>query len=454
MNPLLHKFHEDLTGTSRNNRVRSEMHDMGRIYDLAYRCVVLDHGYFFVDNLYIIDELGRELKEDSDYQIVAFNEDIAALTGKLACAVIVIVNRKVASRIYVDANMVGGQYERVGKAIDRMAMGLLNNTRPVHWNNIEGKPDAFVPGGHMHPLWELYGFTPSVALFKRMAVGLGKKADKVLDAIYQQYDEKMKQVELEQEATNKLLLSHIGDYNNPHKDTAGKIQMGNVTNQSTATATQARQTHGNLMDIYATPWSVGLAMEANFTPVVNAHIQNMSNPHGLTAAQLNVYTITELNNKARLYVDLNATMDKTTLVYGVTPNALKPIMQNNNNVANLTGGMYPFARFAKPYLPSTPATNQVMQGDTGWQNLDELIAREVNQSTQVYYLTSEFTRTGAVPAANATYPSAPIGSILFYHYNLAAHSFNGNGSTQWAYTRSTMMLTKNAGGWTTSRGTP
>ena len=454
MNPLLHKFHEDLTGTSQNNRVRSELHDMGRIYDLDYRCVVLDYGYFFVDNLYILDELGKELREGIDYQLIGFNEDIAALTGRTACSVVVILNRKVAPRIYVDANMVGGQYEKVGPAIARMANGLLNNTRPTQWNYIDGKPDSFAPGGHMHPLWELYGFTPSVALFKRMAVGLGKKADKILEAIYQQFDAKMKQVELEQEAVNALLTTHMADFNNPHKDTAGKIQMGNVTNRSTATATQARQTHGNLMDIYATPWSVGLAMAANFTPIMNSHVQDMNNPHGLTAAQLNVYTVTEFNNKARLYVDLNATMDKTTLIYSITPEALRPIMVNNNNVVNLTSNMYPFARWAKPYLTNTPVTNQVMQGDGGWQNLDALITREVKQSTQVYYITSNTGRLGAVPAANASYPSAPIGSILFYHYDRTGVSYNGNGAIVYNYTRSTMMLAKNPEGWTVSRGNP
>lgn len=454
MNPLLHKFHLDLTGTNQNNRVRSELHDMGRIYDLDYRCVVLDHGYFFVDGLYIIDELGKELKEDKDYQVIGFNEEVAELTGKLACSVIVILNRKVASRIYVDANMVGGEWERVGKAIDRMAMGLLNNTRPTHWKNLEGKPDSFRPGGHMHPLWELYGFTPSVVLFKRMAVGLGRKADKILDAIYTQFDAKMRQVELEQEAVNGLLNAHLRDYSNPHKDTAGKIQMGNVVNQSTATETQARQTHGDIMDIYATPYTLGLAIQANFTPIMTSHTQNINNPHGITPEQLNVYTVTGLNNKAVLYVDLGATMNKTNLVYGTTPDALRPIVQNNNNVNNITLGMYPFSTFAGPYLTNIAVTNQVMQGDGNWQNLDIVIAREVKQSTQVYYITAASSRLGAVPVANATYPSAPLGSILFYHYDRTVYSTNGNGALVWNTTRSVMMLAKNPEGWSVSRGNP
>lgn len=454
MNPLLHKFHEDLTGICVNNRVRSELHDMGRMYDNVYRCVVLDHGYFYVDSLNIMDNLGKELKEDRDYQVVSFNEDVAAMTGHSVAAVIVITNRKVASRIYVDAQMVGGQYERVGKALGRMTMSTLNNTRPTYWKNIEGKPDNFRPGGHLHALWELYGFTPSVVLFKRMAVGLGKKADKILEAIYQQFDAKMKQVELEQEAANQLLQAHLMDYSNPHKDTAGKIQMGNVTNQSTATATQARQTNGNLMTVYATPWSVGLSLSANFTPILNGHALSVANPHGLTAAQLNVYTISELNNKARLYVDLNAAMEKTALVYGLSGADLKPLMQNNNDVSNLTVGMYPMARIASPYLTTTPVTNQVMMGDTNWQSIDELLAREVKTSTQIYYITAASSRLGAVPVANATYPNAPVGSILFYHYARSAYSTNGNGALVWNNTRSVMLLAKNVDGWTVSRGNP
>lgn len=451
MTPLIHKFPVDLTGISLNNRVKSELHDMGRIYDLDYRCVVLDHGYFYADSLHIMDELGKELKEDRDYQVIGFNEDLTALTGKSACAVIVIMNRKVASRIYVDAQMAGGQYEKVAPAIDRTVMGLLNNTRPTHWKNIEGKPDSYRPGGHMHPLWELYGFTPCVALFNRMAVGLGKKADKILDSIYQTFDASMKQIEIEQNSVESLLIAHMQDYDNPHDDTAAKIQMGNVTNSSTATETQARQTNGSLMDVYATPWSIAQSLDANFTPVLRDHVDNKNNPHGLSAALLNAYTVTEFNNKARLYTDQGAPMDRSTLVFGLTPEQLRAHAQDNNIIYNLTTGQYPMSTFANPLLGIAP-TNQVYTGDRGWQNLDEVIAREVKRSTQVYYITSDTGRGGAVPAANTSFPNAPVGSILFYHYARQGFSYNGNGATVYNDTRSTMLLAKNTSGWQVSAG--
>lgn len=452
MIPLLHKFPVDWTGTSLNNRTKSEFHDLSALYDLAYRCVVLDNGYFYTDNLYIHDGAGVELKPDVDYQLVSFNDDIAVKTGKDACAVIVILNRSIGNKIYVDAQMVGGPYSTVGKAIAEMAMGLLNNSRKVHWNNITGKPDDFAAGGHTHPLWQLYGFTPSVVQFKRMAAGLGKKAGKVFDGIYRDFDDKMKIIEKELEAAEAVLTTHIADLQNPHEDTAFKIGLGNVLNASTATESEARQPHGNIMNVYATPWSMGLAMDANFTPILNAHITNRNNPHGLTAAQLSVYTVSQMNDIARLYTNLNATMDKTARVYGYTPVELEPRIRENNDVSNITIGMYPKPTYDLDYPNSPAPTDRVFMPDGHYQLISAVIEKNVRKSTAVYSIVGNSGNpTNAVNTANRLYPTAKAGSMLFYQYTTTAASYTGNGAVMYATTRSSMVLRKptDAGGWAT-----
>lgn len=454
MIPLLHKYPVDWTGESLNNRTKSEVKDMNKIYNLAFRCVVLDHGYFYTDKLFIVDDTGYTLQPDLDYQCISFNNEVFSKTGKTACAVIVIRNPKVSNVIYVDAQMVGGSFERVGKAIAQMSMGLLNNTRKVHWNNITGKPDKFRAGGHMHPLWELYGFTPSVVQFKRMAAALGKSTDKVLDGIYLDFDEKMKLIEKDLAAIEAQLTAHIADENNPHQDTAEKIGLGNVVNAPTATETQARQTHGDIMQIYATPWSMGLALDANFTPIVQAHIADRNNPHRLTAAQLSVYTVAEFNDRARLYTDLNAAMDKSAAVFGYNADQLQPVVQSNNNTDNLTVGMYPFGICFRPYITNIPTTYQVFKPDGYWQDIREVLARDLSQSTPVYYVSGDMGSTAnAVNFANATYGGAAVGSILFYRYMRTGVSFTGNGAVLYNTTTSTAVITKTPGGWAASNST-
>lgn len=448
MIPLLHKFPVDWTGESLHNRTKSEVHDMDKIYNLAFRCVVLDHGYFYTDKLVIIDEQGKELRPDLDFQLISFNDEVFSKTGKVACAVIVIVNPKISSKIYVDAQMVGGSFERVGKAIAQMSMGLLNNTRKVHWNNVTGKPDRFPAGGHTHPLWELYGFTPSVVQFKRMAEAAGKSTAKVLDGIYRDYDEQMTLLERDLSAIEQLLTTHIADLANPHDDTAFKIGLGDVLNAPTATETQARQPHGNLMSIYATPWSVGLAYDANFTPIVQAHITNKNNPHGLTAAQLSVYTVAEFNDRARLYVDLGATMEKSALAFGYTADTMQPVIQLNNDINNLNQAMFPFKVWAQPYLTTVPVSSQCFTASGYWYSIAAALGQYMTGQTDIYTISGDQSTANAIAVANTYYGGAKTGSLLFYHVITQGASFTGNGSVLYNNVRSTMMLTKHANqGW-------
>jgi hypothetical protein len=430
------------------------MHDMSALYDLDYRCVVLDHGYFYTDDLYIIDEAGRELKETTDYQLVGFNTDVVGKTAKTVVSVIVITNKKVASKIYVDAQMVGGGYEKVGPAIDQMAMGLLNNTRKVHWNNIKDKPDRYPAGGHMHPLWELYGFTPTVTVLKRMSVAFGKKVQQVLDAIYKDFDTQMKTIEGELDVVEARLTAHIADTANPHKDSKNNIGLANVFNAPTATLTQARLTNGDLMQVYATPWSIGQALDANFTPVLQEHIANKNNPHRNTTTQLNMYTIPQMQDKANLYTDQGATMDKSAAVYGQTADSLRPLMQLNNHTNNLTVGMYPFQIWARPYIGGLSPNAQVLKPDGYWQNIADVITRGVTPSTRITVMQGEFNDYAhAVNTANAIMTGWPVGSLLYCHWNYAKASGNGNGATQWARTRNTSILVyTGGGGWITSAG--
>ncbi|MNB83833.1 hypothetical protein D3C75_306750 [compost metagenome] len=453
MTPLLHKFPLDWTGTDLRNRTRSEMHDMSALADLDYRCVVLDHGYFYTNDLYIIDEAGYELKETVDYQLVGFNTEVAGKTAKTVVSIIVITSKRVASKIYVDAQMVGGGYEKVGKAIDQMAMGLLNNTRKVHWTNIKGKPDKYPAGGHWHALWDLYGFTPSVTTLKRMSTAFGLKTQQMFDGVFKDFDTQMKVIEGELAEVEALLTTHIADTGNPHKDTAAKIGLGSVLNAPTATLAQARLTNGNLMSTYATPWSVGQALDANFFPILAEHVANRNNPHRNTLAQLNMYSVAQYNAKSILYVDGGATMDKSSLIYGMTTDTLRPLVQQNNHTNNLTIGMYPFNIWARPYIVGLSPNAQVLKPDGYWQNIADVITREVKPSTKIIVMQGEFTSySHAITTANTWLTTYPYGTLLFCHWNRSAASFNGNGAVQYANTRFTTVLVMTANGWITTAG--
>ncbi|MFO5520740.1 hypothetical protein ACLBP3_29400, partial [Klebsiella pneumoniae] len=90
------------------------------------------------------------------------------------------------------------------------------------------------------------------------------------------------------------LTSHINhNTTSPHKTRKGQVALGNVYNAGIATETQAKQPNGAIMNVYATPWSMKLSVDTNYTVQYLAHVNDVTtNPHRVTAEQLNTYTVT------------------------------------------------------------------------------------------------------------------------------------------------------------------
>ena len=88
---------------------------------------------------------------------------------------------------------------------------------------------------------------------------------------------------------------HLADFDNPHKTTAAQVGLGNVQNFGLATQTEAQTMSDSASNAkYMTPWLVYRALithlgridSASVLNSVAAHINNTSNPHNTTAAQV------------------------------------------------------------------------------------------------------------------------------------------------------------------------
>lgn len=445
MNPLLHAMPVDWTGVALSNRTRGEYHSLLGMADLAYRCLVLDHGYFYTENLYILDGNGKVLKEDLDYQCISFNAEVVARTAKPCCAVIVILNPKVNENLYIDASMVGGPYEVVGPAIVQMTLGLLNKTRMLYWNNVTGKPDDFAAGGHMHALWELYGFTPQVTILQRIARAQAAKVGSIIDGLYKLFEEDMAVVEKELADLEDTLTSHIDDTNNPHRETAALVGLGNVVNATTSPLNSA--TAKTVTVFYATPASTKLSINAIFGTQLQDHIDNKLNPHRNTAAQLSTYTTTEFNTLKNKYADRGATMTRANMVWGNTPDGHVPELRYNNNHVNFTAGMYPKERIAS----GLPGAAYVMLPYGLWQWFPSVISVFERKAGIINYLSGNFNGYYGAQATANTYCTDlniyPIGSLLIFHFLHEENSNSSNG-VMWSRVHNTGMMTRTASsGW-------
>ena len=150
------KYPLDLSGSNPTNLVLQEFHDIGP--DTG-RALVPQHGPFFTESLVIVERItGRVLTPHDDYMVLQPYQEATRRTGKPVSAVIYIHSKSVADEIYIDYQVVGGEFSWSIFAIKQLIEDLDLDNRPAHWNDVIGRPLLFPPTPHLHPLSDTFGF--------------------------------------------------------------------------------------------------------------------------------------------------------------------------------------------------------------------------------------------------------------------------------------------------------
>ena len=99
-----------------------------------------------------------------------------------------------------------------------------------------------------------------------------------------------------------VIQSHIDDKNNPHGVTKTQVGLGSVDNYPTASNQEA--VAGVATDRFITPSGVAGYCNSKVMPVINNHISNMNNPHGVTVDQIGAVPKTRTVNGKSLVNDI------------------------------------------------------------------------------------------------------------------------------------------------------
>lgn len=410
MVPILHPLPLDWTASARTNYVINEGHSLGSQYDDPYRIIVMDKGYFYLNDLQVFDSRRRELKRGTDYQCLAMNKAVVNKTSFNACAVIVITNPSIGDNVWINARMVGGEYCSVNAAIVQMAQHLLaGGIRKIYWKNIKDKPDAFKPNGHFHLLWQLYGFTPPTAVLKRMSASIQLGTKNIFGGMYSNYKTAMSQLELDLATSEARLTTHIQDTRDPHGVTKAQIQLSNVYNAPVATQVQAQQASGSIMNYYATPLRAKQSVDVNFTPQLIQHMNNRQNPHGVTAATIGTMTTQQVQNKANLYYNRGQTVTSAYTISNITWAQVGINVRTNIPIVNITSGFFGWNAFTT----AAPVTGDIlMAGPSGvnvWKASKDLVLSYVTKTNRIYYLA---TAVAGDPNQNLNNYSTMLGNLI------------------------------------------
>lgn len=163
----------DRTGNNPDNLVVAEPHSLS---SRPTRSIAPQHGAFFADSLVLRSGSKEWSHRGYDYQIVELHQEATLLFGKEICSVLLVLNPDIPTDVTIDYQALGGPYARNDKTIANLYQSVINDNRPVDWNNVFNKPSQFNPTIHRHLLDDVYGFEPIVDYLERIkrAITLGQ----------------------------------------------------------------------------------------------------------------------------------------------------------------------------------------------------------------------------------------------------------------------------------------
>jgi len=248
---IINKYPLDLTGKNPDNLIIGEPHTLVTNGRDGLRVFVPQQGSFYTESLVVRDSSGTPLTADLDYVATYLYEDASMRTGLEVCGAVVVKNQTIGDEISIDYQCVGGTYAQSMDALEQVLETLASDTRPVEWANIIGKPSVYPAGGHVHALWELYGFEYLVFQLERIHSGI-LTGDQAMFETVREYARSL--FDDGKEYTDQLgvrLDDHINNLTNPHQVTKTQVGLGNVANYPVATEVEAIAGEAN--DRYMTP---------------------------------------------------------------------------------------------------------------------------------------------------------------------------------------------------------
>lgn len=251
MSMMINKYPLDLTGKSPDNLVLGEPHTLAENGQDGMRVFVPNYGAFYTESLVVRDGGGQRLKPNIDYIATYLHEDATLRSGLEVCGVIVVVNPNVTASVFIEYQVVGGDYAISTNSLEQVLQTLADDERPVEWGAIIGKPSEYPAGGHLHALWELYGFEYLVVQLERIHNGILAGDQAMFDEVRRYALTLHEEGKAYTDQLGQRVDDHLADTTNPHQVTKAQVGLGNVENYPVAT--QAEALAGTATNRYMTP---------------------------------------------------------------------------------------------------------------------------------------------------------------------------------------------------------
>lgn len=448
-------FPMDLLGQTDTNFIRNEYHDLSSYQGNTNRIIVLNQGPFFAKDLTVRGVDGTPLLLGTDYRPIRLNQKLTAEAGIAVYNAIAVTNPRVSDEVYVDAQYVGGPYTRVGDDVMQLLKDMTADTRDINWYNLTDKPAAYKPSGHLHPLWELYGFGPYTSAIEKAIDGelLGSRAS--LDDLRQVFSDQHQALAKRYDALEQKLTSHTNDYGNPHRTTKDHLSLAEIQNYPPPTYQEAVGETSSRT--YATTLRLKEQFDHFLTALLETHTADVSDPHNTTPGQLGTYSRSTIRDRFASKYTTTAQVANSEQFDGLSYNQARNEFRRNLDASNIEGN-----RLAPQRLGGGTATQDtVLMGGGQWRSISDLVDEHTQGNTKVLYIGFQGRQSDAVNHIRSTYTDIdeyPVGTIIIYREDMKHMTDVGNGaahdSSQVVYSDTTVMdaMMRTSSGWSTMGG--
>lgn len=366
----------DPTGVNPNNKVLNEPHTL---QNRTIRVVAPSYGAFFTESLVIKDVTNNNVTLTStQFKAVELYEFPSGRYGKEICGVILITDVSVSNNISISYQALGGDYSTNTDAIVAMLNTIDLDNRPVSWPNLIGKPAQFVPAMHYHDIGDVYGFEYVVHAIERLRMAVLAGDDTTHDEILRYIDQWGNSLSGGNGNIVAQLNAHVLNTNNPHSTTKSQVGLGNVDNYATATTAEAQ--NGVVTTKFMTPNLVASAIATQAAALVNAHANNVNNPHATSKTQVGLSL-----------VDNFSTASNVTTAAGTSTNTF---VTPAGVAAAITAQATPLVTAHSSRVDNPHSTTKAQVGLSNVQNYAIATTLEAQTGTSnVVYMTPSMTTT-------------------------------------------------------------
>lgn len=294
MEGQLYPLGYDPTASSVDNLVLEERHIIGTYQDRTRRAVILEKGHYYTETLKVRDASGRTLTLGQDYTPILANGEATALQGKPVSAGVLILDPKVDDRVYIDAQMVGGEYCFLGNVLSSIYDTLQNDSRSIEYSKLQNRPNTVKAVRHNHSLAQTYGWEVFKAELVRItnAIITTNKRDiaEVRNSLKASSGTNTSRIE----ALSTLIDMHVTREDNPHQLTLKQVRLEYYDGRYIVTKDRI---YDSLTDRqFLTPAAIKRYLVDQAYSPFSEHVNDRNNPHGVTLQQIDAYSAIQIDD--------------------------------------------------------------------------------------------------------------------------------------------------------------